>query len=697
MAAMPNNTVADVVDVLGQHHILDAAQLNDARGLQRRCKDPRALLMEMVQRGWLSNFQAAKISQGRAAELVLGPYLLLDLLGQGGVGQVFKARHQSMGRICAIKLVRKELLSDPEVVARFYREIEVASHISHPNIVHALDAGPVGSELMMAMEYVNGINLHKYVKQFGKAAVPQACDFIRQAAQGLQYAHERGMIHRDIKPSNLLVTRHGPQGGGGIIKLLDFGLARLLHPGQGSSTKNLTVMAGTNVMQGTPEYMAPEQALDLHGADTRADIYSLGCTFYFLLAGQPPFASGNLTDVILKHQSAPPPPLDQFRKDVPPAVWEVIRKMLAKRLPDRYQVPGEVAQALAPFVPSRKAPDGSGMSQSGDRIPVPNLQPGQSGDRIPVPNLKPGQSGDRIPVPQVVQQQQRRSKVNLPSQKSSLNYLQHPLRRRGRPWLLLTCLTVLALVGGVGLFVFLLIMQGGASQEASSRTDTSAPRSTPRPEYTFKTIKPTATEPKIDKPVAKTGGGKDFDGKKDFIEVPDDPKLDPPELTVEAWVNPASIPNQDELRRWLVNKNTHEHTEGHYALMSDGAKVGAYVNIGGGEGNNIKAWSSADLLKPNKWQHLAMTWDGFSLRVFYDGKEVALNPASVTEKPRKPGKTPLVIGRRQDGYEKSYFHGKLDDIRIYDRPLKEEEIRAHFFRPDGPDKPDKSLVFQKRF
>src|SRR5207248_6062737 len=141
------------------------------------------------------------ILQGRGASLTLGSYQILDLLGEGGVGQVFKAKHVAMNRIVALKVVRKELASDPEVVQRFYREIEVASHIAHPNIVHAFDAGPIGSTLVLAMEFVDGNNLDKLVRENGKLAVGQACDYVRQAALGLQHAHEKGLIHRDIKPS----------------------------------------------------------------------------------------------------------------------------------------------------------------------------------------------------------------------------------------------------------------------------------------------------------------------------------------------------------------------------------------------------------------------------------------------------------------------------------------------------------------
>jgi serine/threonine-protein kinase len=660
---MPNNAVTDLVGVLVQHRILEPGQLDEVRTLQRRISDPRALFKELVQRGWLTTYQAGRILQGRGSELVLGPYLIMDLLGEGGAGQVYKARHSMMNRVAALKVLRKELVSDQEVVARFYREIEVASQISHPNIVHAYDAGPIGSALTLAMECVDGVNLDKLVRDSGPLPVGQACDYIRQAALGLQHAHERGLIHRDIKPSNLLVTNKSAVQGStsyGTVKILDLGLARLQQPAKGSATKNLTVLSGNAIMQGTPDYMSPEQALDFHTADTRADIYSLGCTFFYLLTGQPPFSGATLAEKLLKHQTAPPPPLEDFRKDVPPPVAEIVRKMLAKRPPDRFQVPGEVAQALAPLVPPKKS------------------------------GVKVGEgSGDKLPaVRKPAAGQPRPSKLD-PAAKKALSSKRLASARRPR-WLVLTGAAA-ALLFGILVFAVAMFGKSGNPTEASHAEATVARPATTRSE-TPRTTKELSTQVKPDRPIPKTSPGKDFDGTKDFVEVPHDAAMEPTMLTVEAWVNPASLPDKDDTRRWLVNKNVHEGTEGHYALIIHGKKVGAYVNIGG----NIEVFS-ADLLQVNKWQHLAMSWDGFNLRVYYDGKEVALNPATVVEKPRKPGSTPLTIGRRQDGYDKSYFHGKLDDIRIYDHPLTEAEIRQHYLRPDATDASEKGMVFQRRF
>lgn len=349
---MPTAANAAVIDTLERGQILTAAQLEEVRRvLQRGLPDPKALTQELVRRGWLTAYQARQISNGRGADLVLDNYLLLEPLGMGGSGQVFKARHQKMGRLVALKVLRPDVVKDSEIVQRFYREIEVASQLSHPNIVHAYEAGPIGASLVLVMEFVEGTDLERLVQHSGPLSVARACDYIHQVAVGLQYAHVRGLVHRDIKPSNLLVARPSPGKTqlGNVIKILDLGLARLQQPVQGSRTANLTVLAGNSVMQGTPDYMSPEQALDFHKADSRSDIYSLGCTFYFLLAGQPPFPGGTLAEKLMKHQTAQPRPIEEMRNDVPSAVAEALRKMLAKQPANRYTTAGDIVATLSPF------------------------------------------------------------------------------------------------------------------------------------------------------------------------------------------------------------------------------------------------------------------------------------------------------------------------------------------------------------
>jgi serine/threonine-protein kinase len=390
---MATDSMHPLVRRLAQSPLLDPAQRQEVtEQLQAKFPEPKALFTDILRRGWLTVYQIRQLAQGRESDLVLGPYILLDKLGEGGNGQVFKARHQHMKRIVALKVVRPELLTDSDVVNRFHREIEVVSQMSDPHIVHAYDARAIGSTLVLAMEYVDGIDLDRLVKESGPLPVVQACDYIRQAALGLQHAHERGLVHRDIKPANLLVSKvQNPKpkvqcpesqpalldsGPGtldsGLVKIMDMGLARLMQPSATSKTRNLTVLGSNTIMLGTPDYQAPEQALDFRGTDIRTDIYSLGCTFYYLLTGKPPF-EGTLAEKLLKHQQADPKPVSKCRNDVPPALALILSKMMAKQPVERYQTPGELANDLESLL--------AGMPKATPENP-PDIMPKKAGSTM---------------------------------------------------------------------------------------------------------------------------------------------------------------------------------------------------------------------------------------------------------------------------------------------------------------------------
>jgi serine/threonine protein kinase len=332
-----------LIDTCARLELLSPAQLRELdNGGLSGVAESHILARELVRRGWLGPYQVNRLLQGRAGDLRIGPYLILVRLGEGGAGQVFKACHLTLNRLVALKVIRQDLVEDAEAIGRFYREMAVVGQLSHPNVVHAFDAGPVGSVHVLVMEYVEGTDLNQLIKKSGPLAVAESCDYIRQAALGLQHAHERGLVHRDIKPANLLVGRTAA--GFGTVKIADLGLARL-RQSAGDLTLSPTLTPRGSALMGTPDYLAPEQALDFHGADIRADIYSLGCTFYYLLTGQPPFP-GNLTEKLLRHQQEEPPALERFRGDVPSGLSALLRKMMAKRPADRWQTPADVAAAL---------------------------------------------------------------------------------------------------------------------------------------------------------------------------------------------------------------------------------------------------------------------------------------------------------------------------------------------------------------
>ena len=294
----------------------------------------------------------------------LAGYQILEELGRGGMGIVYKARHERMNRLVALKVIHKEHLNHPDAIRRFYREIQAAAQLHHPNLVMAYDAGHCGETHFFAMEYVEGVDLSQLVKQSGPLRVETACDYVRQAALGLQHAHERGLVHRDIKPSNLLVTwtdRPGAPAGArqgrsepptekgslaekGTLKILDLGLALLHQPTELSENAGALTRDGRVV--GTADYMAPEQWMNAHKVDIRADLYSLGCTFYFLLTGRVPFPGNEPMEKMLKHHLDEPVPVEQLRPRVPAKVLAIVRRLLAKKPEQRYQQPLELAEAL---------------------------------------------------------------------------------------------------------------------------------------------------------------------------------------------------------------------------------------------------------------------------------------------------------------------------------------------------------------
>jgi serine/threonine-protein kinase len=308
-----------------------------------------AALKHLVRTNRLSFYQLRKVVHRRAAELFVGPYVITDKIGEGGMGRVYRARHARMGREVALKVARPNLLTNPVILARYLREVEAAGTLRHPNIVRVEDAGESGGRHYLAMEFVDGLDLGRLVQAHRPLEVEEACEYARQVALGLQHAHECGFVHRDIKPSNIVVAgeRHVPQATEpALVKILDLGLIRPVGFEEGLGGCDLT-RAGSVV--GTPDYMAPEQAKDSHAVDHRADLYSLGCTLYFLLTSQPPFPDGTPLEKLLRHQVEAPPPVQALRPEIPSPVAAVVARLMAKNPDDRYPTAVWAAAALAPL------------------------------------------------------------------------------------------------------------------------------------------------------------------------------------------------------------------------------------------------------------------------------------------------------------------------------------------------------------
>jgi serine/threonine protein kinase len=345
-----------------QSGLVSAEQLAEVADQLPETNRGRLVARALVERGLLTKFQAELLLAGRTSGFVLGQYRILDQLGQGGMGRVFKAVHVAMNRTVALKVLAPTLVKTERAQELFQREVRAAARLIHPNIVTAYDANRArsGDRCYLVMEFVDGPNLDQLVREQGPLPVPQACDFVRQVAQGLQCAFEMGMVHRDIKPANLLVQRAGgmSQRPHFIVKILDFGLARLHDPEQLLSGEAGSIVMPDNTVMGTPDYLSPEQARNLHEVDIRSDLYSLGCTFYYLLTGTVPHPGGTTMEKLVRHNTEEPAPVEQLRPEVPPALAGLLGRLLAKDPAARFQTPAELVTALTPF-----ATGGSGAWQ----------------------------------------------------------------------------------------------------------------------------------------------------------------------------------------------------------------------------------------------------------------------------------------------------------------------------------------------
>jgi Tfp pilus assembly protein PilF/tRNA A-37 threonylcarbamoyl transferase component Bud32 len=286
-------------------------------------------------------------------------FRILREVGRGGMGVIYLAEHRVLEKQVALKVISPALLDNPDALNRFHAEAKAAARLYHPNIAIAHDADQAGGLHFLVMEYVEGQSLAQLLEKRGPLPVAHACHYVRQAAQGLQHAAEREMVHRDIKPHNLMLTSKGQ------VKILDFGLARMR--GEQKASPRQTQLGA---FMGTPEYVAPEQAVDAREADIRADVYSLGCTLYALLAGRPPFVGDTPYMLALAHVQQEARPLPELRPDLPAELWAVVAKMLAKKPEQRYQQPVEVAQALVPFIKAGLKPAAGGAPATSKAVPA---------------------------------------------------------------------------------------------------------------------------------------------------------------------------------------------------------------------------------------------------------------------------------------------------------------------------------------
>ncbi len=332
---------------LRQSGLLSNEQFQHAYRLAAETDDGAALAQLLVRDDLLTGFQARMLVSGRTSGFTLGQYRILEPIGKGGMGRVFKAEHVGMGRTVAIKVLSSQLVKTERARELFRHEVKAAARLSHPNIVTAYDANEFGERHFLVMEYVDGPNMQELVEEQGPLPIGTTCDFVRQVAMALQYASDHGMVHRDVKPANLLVQRSGAASGC-TVKVLDFGLARLHHPASVTESQQ-TIKVDNQTVMGTPDYMSPEQGRNLHTVDIRSDLYSLGCTFYYMLTGRPPFPGGRALEKLVRHFSEAPRPIGELRSDIPDSVAEIVHRLMAKNPMERQQSPMQLAVELVPF------------------------------------------------------------------------------------------------------------------------------------------------------------------------------------------------------------------------------------------------------------------------------------------------------------------------------------------------------------
>jgi serine/threonine-protein kinase len=386
-------------DDAARHAVLD---------LGGRLPDARLLARELLQRDLLTAYQANQLLAGKGEGLVVGGYHILERLGEGGMGQVFKARQPRLYRPVALKVIRPEHVTSAVAVERFLREIRAAALLAHPNVVRAYDAGRTENTYFYAMQLLEGRNLSRLVEKEGPLALERACDYALQAALGLGHIHEHGLVHRDVKPSNLMVTRPpapgqvGPAAGAsaasglpagpwGQVKILDLGTARLCdEPEEAGGKKQALTKLGA--IMGTADYMAPEQAISSRHADIRSDLYSLGCTLYLMLTGRPPFPGGTALEKIMRHQLDEPAPVEGLRPGVPPDLLAVVRRLMAKQPAERFQTPAELAEALLAVSETIRPVEAIPVAPGGDGLAAPafRLEAVSGGAAPSVVKARPG-------------------------------------------------------------------------------------------------------------------------------------------------------------------------------------------------------------------------------------------------------------------------------------------------------------------
>ena len=584
-------------------------------------KSVEELVRELVKQNHLTKFQAQQVALGKSKALILGGYTLLDKIGAGGMGQVFKALHRRMERTVAIKMLPATMLKDAVAAARFQREVVAAAKLNHSNIVTAYDADQANGVHFLVMEYVEGTDLSILVKKHGALEGSKALNYILQAAKGLEFAHKKGVVHRDIKPANLLVDSEG------TVKILDMGLARIESQGDAATQAELT---GTGAVMGTVDYMAPEQAISTKGVDARADIYSLGCTLYYLLAGKATYDGETLMAKLIAHREAEIPSLSDVQEGVPDDVQAIFARMVAKKVEARYQNMTDVIADLERAIAGQAAPTSlappaestdTGLTRFFKELPSPTTHKSKPTATKPTaaaadPSFNRDPEGS-APAPSATP----------------------PAKRKPNPKLFLygsIAGGVLSLIG-IPLVLFFALSAGDKPP---------------------KKVKPTGAEVvPASSPIPPANYALEFDGKTSYVVTPLRFQPDRP-ITVEAIV----VPRTDGGTLQYVIGDA-ENREG-FALAAFNQAWTMQLLW-----NTVSATSRAPVAAQQA-VHLAGVYDGKEIRLYVDGalqqslpgvsSGISGVPILIGAHPCRPGRPTFPFCNHIN----NYFDGTIDEVRI---------------------------------